>query len=155
MAKNRTYTDEQRAKALRLYTKVGPAEASRQLGIPSPTIRKWAQLAGASSARADRVAAAVEAAKLTWEQRRGALTDKCGEAAEEFLARARESNPSNASFLMRAFDLAIKSASLLSGDPTERVAVSDLEREIDRELRQLAAARERNAELATPNGDSG
>lgn len=149
----RTYSAEQREAALELYREVGPNEAGRRLDIPSPTIRAWARRAGVASQRAEHVRAAVEGARLTWEQRRGALTDKAGEAAEEFLAKARDANPSNASFLMRAFDVAVKSASLLSGDPTERVAVSDLEQEIQRELEELARAKACNAERAAANGD--
>jgi hypothetical protein len=149
----RSYTDEQRSDALKLYQAVGPAEAGRRLGIPSTTVRQWAKRAGASSPRAEHVRAAVEGAKLTWEQRRAELTDKLGEAAEEFLAKARDANPSNAAFFARALDVVLKNANLLSGDPTERVAVSDLEREIQRELEALAAARARNAERVTADGD--
>jgi transposase-like protein len=55
----RSYTQEQRAEALKLYQEVGPSEAGRRLDIPNATIRQWAKRAGASSARAEHVAAAV------------------------------------------------------------------------------------------------
>ncbi|CAN5678461.1 hypothetical protein BH18ACT15_BH18ACT15_14320 [soil metagenome] len=38
-----------RERALELYQQVGPAEAARQLGIKSGTIRSWASRAGVSS----------------------------------------------------------------------------------------------------------
>src|SRR5437773_8581297 len=71
MAKPRSYTSEQRVEALRLYREVGPAEAGRRLDIPPGTVRKWAQRAGASAPRAARIAAAVKAAQLSRDQRRG------------------------------------------------------------------------------------
>jgi len=42
----RTYTPEQREEALRLIAEVGPAEAARQLGLKSGTLRSWASRAG-------------------------------------------------------------------------------------------------------------
>lgn len=38
-----------RERALELYAQVGPAEAARQLGIKSGTIRAWASRSGSSS----------------------------------------------------------------------------------------------------------
>jgi transposase-like protein len=38
-----------RDRALELYREVGPAEAARQLGLKSGTLRSWASRAGVSS----------------------------------------------------------------------------------------------------------
>lgn len=42
----REYTEEQKAKALRLYVEVGPCEAARRTGIPKASIIRWAKAAG-------------------------------------------------------------------------------------------------------------
>jgi hypothetical protein len=149
----RSYTDEQRGDALKLYQQVGPAEAGRRLGIPSTTVRQWAKRAGASSPRAEHVAAAVRGAQLTWGQRRAELADQAGEAAEEFLCRARASNPSNAAFFMRCFDLATKNANLISSEPTSREQ-QRTHAEIDREVEELIDHVRREAIMEAQRGDS-
>jgi hypothetical protein len=53
---------------------------------------------------------------------------------------------------MAAFRDALHGSNLLAGDPTDRLEVSDLEREIERELRLLVEARARNAEVGATNG---
>jgi hypothetical protein len=67
------YTDEQRDKALSLYREHGPGEASRRTGVPSATIRTWANRAGIAGEVAGQRRAAVEAAQLTMAQRRANL----------------------------------------------------------------------------------
>ena len=153
VATQRTYTPEQRAEALRLYREVGPSEAGSRLDIAPSTVRKWAQRAGASAPRAARTAAAVQAAQLSREQRAEEIAAEALEAAGEFLTRSREANPTNARLLMAAFRDALNGSQLLAGDPTDRLEVSDLMHEVDRELAELAKVRERNAELAAQNGD--
>jgi len=154
MAKPRSYTSEQRVEALRLYVEVGPAEAGRRLDIPPITVRKWAQRAGASAPRAARIAAAVKAAQLSRDQRAEEIAARALEAAGEFLSRSREANPSNARLRMAAFRDALHGSQLLAGDPTDRIEVSELEREIEAELKLLAEAKARNAELVASNGHS-
>jgi hypothetical protein len=156
----RSYTDQQRSDALELYQEVGPAEAGRRLGIPSTTVRQWAKRAGASSGRAEHVAAAVRGAKLTWGQRRAGLADQAGEAAEEFLAKARDANPSNAAFFMRAFDIALKGANLISEEPTsrdERIDHAELDRQVEElieKVREEAMAEARAGDAAAHGGPS-
>src|SRR3954452_9402014 len=93
--RRRKYTAAERERALGLYMEVGPAEAGRETGIPSATIRKWAQRAGASvkDERERSVMAAVEGARLSWAQRRAEIAQRAGEAAALFLERAIEANP--------------------------------------------------------------
>jgi transposase-like protein len=155
VAKPRSYSPEQREEALRLYQEVGPAEAARRLDIPAPTVRKWASRAAISAPNAKQTAAATAAAKLSREERAERLAAEALEAAGEFLARSRDgANPQNALALTKAFGETLRGSQLLAGDPTDRVEVTDLEREIDRELAELSAVRERNTELAAQhNGD--
>jgi hypothetical protein len=151
------FTDEQRSKALTLYGQHGAAEASRRLPfeISATTIRQWAKRAGLCGPRSARTEAATTAARLGREARAEQIAGEALEAAAEFLARARETNPTNARLLMAAFRDALHGSNLLAGDPTDRFEVSDLEREIERELQVLAATRAHNAELAASNGEPG
>jgi transposase-like protein len=82
----RSYTDEQRATALALYRERGPAEASRRCGVPSATISKWAQRAGAVTETRQKVKAAVEAARLSREQKMEHLVDELLDATRETVA---------------------------------------------------------------------
>lgn len=84
-AKRPTYDDAQRARALELYGAEGLAAAHRELGIPKPTIVRWARTAGVTSAEqaaADRARteAATRAAQLELARRvaegRAALVPK-------------------------------------------------------------------------------
>lgn len=71
-AQSRSYTDDQRAEALRLYRDVGAAEAGRRCEIPSATIRSWARRGGVSPERpaSEQTRAATDAARRSWAQRR-------------------------------------------------------------------------------------
>ncbi|MFJ2619704.1 hypothetical protein [Glutamicibacter sp. NPDC087344] len=60
MAK-RSYTEEQRAEALKLYETDGPSEVKKQLGIPKGTVTGWAKAADIRTVRTERTAHAVEA----------------------------------------------------------------------------------------------
>jgi hypothetical protein len=64
-----------KARALELYAAVGPAEASRQTGIPQNTISQWASRTGVSVTRGEQLPARIEAARQTLAQRRLALAD--------------------------------------------------------------------------------
>ena len=100
----RSYTDAERQKALDLYIEVGPAEASRRTGVPAATIRSWALRAGATVARprTQAATAAVEAARLTWAQRRAEVAALASEVAIDSGRRALGAKPREASDLMRA-----------------------------------------------------
>ena len=151
----RKFSDEQRSKALTLYGEHGAAEASRRLSfeVSATTIRQWAKRAALSGPRSARTESATKAARLGREERAERIAAEALEAAAEFLARARETNPTNARLLMAAFRDALHGSNLLAGDPTDRLEVSDLEHEIERELRALAVARTKNAELVASNGE--
>src|SRR4051812_37690504 len=85
----RQYTDQERADAIALAADVGPSEAGRRLEIPKGTIARWASAAGvATGSGKERTANATQAARQ-WSERREALRDRTGKAAEEALRRLR------------------------------------------------------------------
>jgi transposase-like protein len=86
----RTYTDEQRQEALRLYKEVGPGEAARQLGIPGKTISSWAKRECIQSDAPAKMAAAIDMARLTREERREQLREKMLDKALDLLGRMDE-----------------------------------------------------------------
>lgn len=125
----RTYPAAEREEALRLYAELGPAEAARQTGIPAGTVRSWAARSGATGERTEQATAAVEAARLTWAQRRAEIRTRAGEAAAGFLERAVEAKGTrDVRNLMGGFAVAVDKAQLLDGEATERVEVSEDER---------------------------
>jgi hypothetical protein len=144
----RSYADAERNEALSLYLEVGAAEASRRCGVPAGTIRQWAHRRGLTTARTASARASVEAARLTWAQRRAEVATRAGEGAATFLDDAiAEKSARNRRDLMAAFKMAAEGAQLLSGGATERVELTEEQRrERVRELRdELAARREAKA----------
>jgi len=136
-----SYSSAQRTEALRLYAERGPAEAARATGIPAATIRSWAKRSGAQPLRSEKGRAAVEASRLSWEQRRAELTVRLGEVAAGLLERAAASGDAQkAKALMVALAVAIDKAELLSGRATvreERPLVAVTPEEAQRELAAL------------------
>lgn len=123
------YDDATKAEALRLYAEHGPAEAARITGIPAPTVRSWARRNGVASVATPERQAAIEAARLTWTQRRTTLTAQLGEAAELLVNRALTSgNARDAQAWMTAAAIGIDKAQLLSGRDTPVEGVSRDER---------------------------
>lgn len=60
MAK-RSYTDEEKQTALRLYETHGPTAVEKQLGIPKNTVATWAKASGTRTVRNEHTSHAVEA----------------------------------------------------------------------------------------------
>ena len=58
------YTDQQKAEAVELADQVGPAEASRQTGIPRRTISSWRKPATQADAKKTQAARQAQRAKL-------------------------------------------------------------------------------------------
>lgn len=69
MAK-RTYTEQQRNEALKLYETEGPSAASKTLEIPKSTIRNWARAEGVSTVPAQKTHAATQARATDLKARR-------------------------------------------------------------------------------------
>ena len=155
----RSYSEEERETALRLFVEVGPAEAGRRLGIPNKTVGTWARRAGLKvdlEKTASDTSAGTKAAALAWARRRPGMRDASGQAAEEFLIKARASTKGGeARAFATAFAICLDKAELLDGRATERVDVSESEaRERVRQLRdellrdELAAKRKARTDLA-------
>jgi hypothetical protein len=84
------WPDQAKADALMRYQIDGPAEASRQLGIPEPTIIAWAQQAGIHAyALSGPEQTQAKTMALNWEQRRRQLADRSAEVADVALSRIR------------------------------------------------------------------
>jgi len=139
----RRYDDAEREEALRLYVELGPAEAARRTGIPAGTVRSWAVRSGATGDRTAKATASVEAARLSWAQRRAEIKTRAGEAAAGFLERAIGAEGTrDVRNLMGGFAVAVDKAQLLDGEATERVEVSaDERRQRVAKLRDDLAAR--------------
>lgn len=86
----RTYTDDERVHALELYATDGPTAVERQLGIPKTTVAGWAAAAGVGTVRNERIAAAVDAARLDRELVREHLRDEMLRRAVDLLDRMDE-----------------------------------------------------------------
>ena len=140
----RSYTAEQKAKALDLYIEHGAAEAERRCDVPSTTIRKWAERAGLTNARANHATAATEAARKTWAQRKSEVALLAGAESEAIVRQMLETPSAQAkAYLARAFALMVDKTQLLEGGATGRVEVSTAEEREQRvhELRDEVAAR--------------
>jgi transposase-like protein len=123
-----TYTAEQKTQALAAYAEVGPAEAARRTGIPSPTIRKWAQRAGVTGDD-PRTRLATLAAGVSWEKRKTELADLTGAAAHVVLAHmvaaAERGDGQTARGLAVAYGVTVDKAQLLAGGATSRIEMPD------------------------------
>jgi hypothetical protein len=77
------WTAEQKEEALGIYVASGPAEASRQTGIPAGLVSKWAQRAGMVSKAAKATSRATETAKANREVRKALLAEALLEDGEK------------------------------------------------------------------------
>jgi transcriptional regulator with XRE-family HTH domain len=131
-----TWTPEQQAEALDLIRDgLSYRKVSDRTGVAISTLSKWANEAGITSPRAAQVAAATDATKVAWAQRRTALVDRFGEVAAQLLDRVvDDSDASDAKNLMTAAAIAVDKAQLLSGGVTSRSEQVGLERQRERVL---------------------
>jgi hypothetical protein len=150
------YTDKQKAEALELYMEHGPGEASRRTKIPRATISGWARDAGKVRDRETRTAAATKAAQESFAARRARLKDELlGKVLDllnrmdqehvdfkgQFAARVTyEKPPADAvRNYATSVGILIDKMRLELGEATSRdESVSDLDREIERLLGQMA-----------------
>jgi len=140
---SRRYSTEEKALALALYLEHGPAEAGRLTGIPSATIRKWAQRDGVTVTRGLNARAGVEAARLSWAERRAELTIRSGEVAMMILERIDGTRSAkNARLLAAAYGTIVDKAQLLDGAATVRTETRSLTAMVDDALDEIIAARE-------------
>ena len=87
MSQESKYTPDQKTEALELYVEHGPAEASRQCGIPSGTIRSWAYRADLPRLRYEKTTEATKAAQAGAEQKRSELRELLLDQAIDLLHR--------------------------------------------------------------------
>lgn len=87
---NPTYTDDQKAQALKAYEQDGPSAAARDLGIPKTTIHRWAKRAGIDAPPAERTAAATAQASATARQKRELLGSAILDDAEALRRKLSE-----------------------------------------------------------------
>lgn len=120
----RRYTEDEKAEALALYATDGPTAVQAQLGIPKQTVQQWASDAGVRTVRNEHTAAATEAARLDWQERRIALAHRMGAVAEKALAVAEEMldarTPSKAKDAATTMAILADKAQLLTGGATSR-----------------------------------
>lgn len=134
-----------RERALAIYAEKGPAEASRQTGIPRGTISQQARAAGITVIRTSRTREATAAAKLSMEQRRAELADTLLERAiveaqrlgEKVTERRVSSNgtlvtweepeplPADRRNIAQTLSTLVEKSNLLSGQATARTETLD------------------------------
>ncbi|WP_313816359.1 hypothetical protein [Citricoccus sp.] len=84
MAK-RTYTEEQRTEALRIYELEGPTAVQKKLGIPKNTVARWAKNVGVRTVRNAKTREATEAAQVDNAARRATIVSRLYGLAENTL----------------------------------------------------------------------
>lgn len=80
------YSDDRRAATLELYRVHGPREASRLSRIPVRTITRWASEAGVATEVVTKTTLAVEAARLSREEKMELLVEELVDATRETVA---------------------------------------------------------------------
>lgn len=83
----RTYTPEEKERALKLFADQGAAAAARETDIPRTTISRWASTSGVMSDRAEKTRVATEAAAVHAAAKREALKSASRERALDLIER--------------------------------------------------------------------
>lgn len=143
------YSPKERANAIATYKEIGPSAASRKLGIPYQTLKRWVQEAGVvpdevspqeQAARSHAMAAARTSGK--WADFREQEAAAAGAAAEIVRDRLIDLIPGDDAQMLRAvtdaYDKLITNAERLSGQATERIQVW-AQTDLDKELRGLVS----------------
>lgn len=153
MTRGATYPPEERATAVSLYQQVGPAEASRQTGIPQRTILEWAKAEGViAQANQERTAEAravnAERVAVAWGDYREQEAAAAGATANftrQALRRSVEAGESRAAReLAVVYGILIDKAELLSGKATSRIEVwaeSQMAVELEEMVNEVRAQR--------------
>jgi transposase-like protein len=144
----RNYTPDERAHALDLAERNGAKAAAEITGIPTNTIRTWAHRNGRSLDFTETRRAKVEAAVLSWEELRRKLANEIGHASYAALQHlaaylqgdfAAPADSKQAKDIATVLAILVDKAQLLSGGATERTEISNVDSEIERLARELAA----------------
>lgn len=83
----RSYSDSERADALKVCEQVGLYSAVKQTGIPRATLFSWMQKAGVKTSNSEKTQAATEAHLANIEERRARIRAKLLQRAEQLLDR--------------------------------------------------------------------
>lgn len=159
-SRGRRYTASERARAMQIYREYGPTIASRRMGVPYETIRRWAKDAGETppsmtpaeqSARSH--AMATQRVSGKWAEVREAEADAAGDAARIARERLLDVLVTDDHQMLRAatdaYKTLIDKAEMLSGQATERIAIW-AEGDLDRELRELVHSLEEQKRQQLP-----
>lgn len=131
---HRSYTDEEKRRALALYETDGPRAVENELGIPKATVVGWAQANGVRTRSIESKGAAVQASVLHWEERRVGLAHEMGDVAELALRIARENleagKPRDAQAAVTTMAILADKAQLLTGGSTSRGELTGQRQEV-------------------------
>lgn len=81
--RRKTYTDAEKAEALKLYETEGPSAVEKQLGIPKGTVTRWAKAQGIKTVSSPKTAAATQAASIDAAAIRQGVASKSISAADK------------------------------------------------------------------------
>jgi transposase-like protein len=153
----RTYTNEQRARAVELYTEHGARATARILAsqgfhVPASTVQAWASKRGERIRTLEKRTLGVQAQILEWQERRTDEANRAGQRAEELgallMEHAHAGNHDMVKALVPAYGVMVDKAQLLSGGATGRdehlragaAHLRDVTVARVRELREVAAS---------------
>lgn len=126
-------TDDVRNAALdRLRNGEKVTDVARAIGVNKATVSRWASKAGVHVVTEGRTANATRAAQTKWAERRGQLMDRYGDVIESLLDRLKDAPAKDVRDYVWSAAVLTDKAELLSGRPTQRHEVRDLERRRDR-----------------------
>lgn len=151
MVKHSDETREAAVAAIRSGRSYRDVEA--ELGVGVATLSRWAKDAGIESPNAAQTAAAAEATKIAWHQRRTALVDEFGDVASALLQKARDAERArDAQAFMTAVAIGVDKAQLLSGGVTSRHEQLDAQRRRERVEALSDELEQRRAKKDTATG---
>ena len=137
-----TYDETFRQQAVDLAVTEGTNEAARQLGIGQATVSRWVRAAGLGTFHSERTAAATEARRLEWEQRRVELAHEQGRVAAKALAKAEAAMDDDTAGKAKDYALTmailVDKAQLLTGAATSRTESGPIDAAKAAELRDKA-----------------
>ena len=118
----RKYSEAEKSAALESFAEAGPAEASRQTGIPKSTIAMWAAQAGVRTFGTEKTQLATEARKARIAENRAKGEELLSEVYVAFLEDAKKPNQKAGARkdLMMGAAVALDKLRLENGEATGR-----------------------------------
>lgn len=140
-----TYTDEQKAEAVRLYVEVGPDEAAKQIGCSRRAIYDWLGLYSVQTKKPDERRAETEARHSA---KREALREALLDAALSGASALDTTDPKGFQALAVGVGIFLDKYRLERGEATSRTITEGAD-DIDRSVVQLVAEMARRSETET------